>query len=66
MRAGDVAGDRQAEARAALVLIARLVEPQERPEHVLARLRRDARPVVVDMHDDEAPLAQRRDLTRRP
>ena len=44
---------------AALVLIARLVEPQERPEHVLAMLRRDARAIVVDMDDHESLLAHR-------
>ena len=36
MAAGDVAGDREPEPAVALVLIARVVEPVERPEHVVA------------------------------
>jgi len=36
VRAGDVAGDRQPQPRAALILVARIVEPQERLEHFLA------------------------------
>ena len=46
--ADGVAGDRQAESRAAEILVARGIQPEERPEHVLARLGRDARTVVVD------------------
>jgi hypothetical protein len=38
MRARDVAGDREAEAGAALVLVAGVVEPQERLEHFLAHV----------------------------
>ena len=39
VRARDVARDRQPQAGAALVLIARVVEPQERLEHFLAHVR---------------------------
>ena len=56
MRAGDVAGDGEAEAGAALVLVAGLVESHERLEHVLALLRWDARPVVVDGDEEPAGL----------
>src|SRR4051794_5247436 len=49
MGARDVAGDGKAEARAALVLVARLVEAHEGLEHLLAQLRRDAGAVVVDV-----------------
>ena len=45
----DVARDGEAEARVALVLIARLVESIEGPEGVLALVRGDAGPVVVDV-----------------
>ena len=38
----------------ALVLVARVVEPVERPEHVVAFGRRDARPVVVDLDPEPA------------
>ena len=37
MGARDVAGDGEAEAGAGLILIARLIEPDERPEHVFAQ-----------------------------
>ncbi len=47
VRACDVARDGQPQAGAALILIARIVEPQERLEHLLAHVRRDARPIVV-------------------
>ena len=43
VRARDVARDRQPQAGAALVLIARIVEPQERLEHFLAHVRRECR-----------------------
>src|ERR1700719_2384713 len=48
VRAGDVAGDRQAQSGAAFILVAGVVEPQERLEHLFAHFRWDARPVVVD------------------
>lgn len=54
MRAGDVAGDGEAEACAAAIDIARFVNPEERLEHVLAQFRRDARPVVIDRDDQIA------------
>ena len=41
MRARDVAGDRKAQAGAALILVAGVVEPQERLEHFLAHFRRE-------------------------
>src|SRR5262245_10484565 len=48
MRAGDVAGNRQPQAGAAFVLVARIVKPQERLEHLFAHARRNAGTVVVD------------------
>src|ERR1700704_2336264 len=48
MRARDVAGDRKAEARPAFILVAGIIQPQERLEHFLAHVRRNARSVVVD------------------
>src|SRR3954462_4978764 len=50
MAARNVAGDRQAEAGAAFVLVARRVQPEEGAEHVLALLGRDAGAVVIDDH----------------
>ena len=55
MALGDVARDGEAEAGVALVLIARVIEPVERLEHVGALVRRDAGAVVVDL--DAQPLA---------
>ena len=57
MRAGDVAGDRKAKAGAALVLVAGIVEPQERLEHFLAHVGRNSRPVVIDRHRQIAVIA---------
>src|SRR5262245_18396489 len=48
MRAGDVAGNRPSKARAAFVLVARIVEPQERLEHLFAQARRNAGAIVID------------------
>src|SRR5689334_3477578 len=48
MRAGDVAGDRKPEACATLVLISRVVEPQEWLEHLLAHVSRNAGAIIVD------------------
>src|SRR5436190_24360520 len=48
MRARDVAGDRQPQSGATLVLIAGIVEPQERLEHFLPHFEGNARPVVVN------------------
>ena len=61
MAAGDVAGDGQAQARAALVLVARLFEPQEGFEDLLALAFRHARPVVIDVDGEVARLALRGD-----
>src|SRR5579863_3576330 len=57
MRARDVTRDGKPEARAALILIAGVVEAQERLEHVLAHRRRNARPVVVDRDAEPAVVA---------
>ena len=57
MRAGDVARDGEPQARAAFVLIARVIEPQERLEHVLAHVGRNARPVIVDRHGQITVIA---------
>jgi hypothetical protein len=56
MAAGDVAHDRQAEPGAGFILVARRVEPVERPEHILACVGRDARTVIVD-GDGQPPAA---------
>src|SRR6516225_9815177 len=50
MRTGDIASDRQAQAGAAFILVARIIETQEWFEHILAHLRRDARSVIVHSH----------------
>ena len=55
--ARDVARDREPETGAAFVLIARVVEPQERLEHLLAQVRRDAGAVVVDGDGEPAVVA---------
>src|SRR4249920_3354071 len=52
---GDVACDGEPEPGIALVLVAGVVEPIERPEDVVALQYRDARAVVVDL--DAQPLA---------
>ena len=65
MGARDIARDGEPEAGAAFVLIARVVEPQERLEHILAQLRRNARPVVVDRHGEPAVIAVAGDRDRR-
>ena len=57
VRSRDVARDRQPQPGAAFVLVARVVEPQERLEHVLAQRHRNARPVVVDRHVEPAVIA---------
>ena len=54
MRTGDIAGDGKAEARAALVLVAGLVEAHERLEDLFAHVGGNARPVVVHMQDEPA------------
>ena len=64
MRAGDVAGDRKAEAGAALVLVAGVIEPQERLEHFLAHALRNARTVVVDRDRQIAVVAVAGDRDR--
>src|ERR1700677_911068 len=61
MGASDVAGDRQAEPRIAHVLIASLVQPQERPKDVLAMLGRNPWSVIVDVDRDETLLPPRGD-----
>ena len=49
-----------------MILVARLVQPHERAEHLFARDRRDARPVVVDMDDHEPALAHAGDVDASP
>src|SRR6202040_1714953 len=61
VRAGDVEGDREAEPGAALVLIARVIEPEKRPEHVLAPAGRNAGAVVVDVDRQKTPIPDRLD-----
>src|SRR5262249_28688164 len=62
--ARDVAGNGEPEAGAALVLIARIVEPQERLEHFLAHAGRNARTVVIDRHGEPAVIAMTGDRDR--
>ena len=57
MGARDVARDREPETGAAFVLIARVVEPQERLEHLFAQVRRDAGAVVIDGDGEPAVVA---------
>src|SRR5947208_304776 len=57
VRAGDVAGDREAQAGAALVLVAGVVEAQERLEYFLAHVVRNAGAVVVDGDREIAMVA---------
>src|SRR5664279_6424750 len=64
MRAGDVAGDGEAEAGAAFVLVAGVVEPQERLEHFLAHIGGNARSVVVDRDGQIAVIAVTLDRNR--
>ena len=47
----------KSEAAAALVLIAGIVEPQERLEHVVAQARRNARPVIIHRDGQIAMVA---------
>src|SRR5688572_16642856 len=56
MNAGDVAGDRQAEASGFGVLIAGVVEPVEGPEHLIALILRDAWPVILDLYYERTVL----------
>ncbi len=53
MAAGDIAGDREAEADALFILVAGLIEPLERLEGFLVLFGRDAGTVVI--HDDLQP-----------
>src|SRR4029079_8897790 len=55
--AGDVAGDGEAKPGAALVLVAGVVEAQKRLERLVAHVRRNAGPVVVDRHREPAMIA---------
>ena len=49
---------------AALVLIARVVEPQERLEHVFAHVRRNAGTIIVDRDGQPAVIAMSGDGDR--
>src|SRR5262249_61076051 len=64
MGAGDVARNGQPESGAAFVLIARVVEPQERLEHLFAQLRCNTGAVVV--HRDGGPAAVPMTADRTP
>ena len=57
MGAGDVAGNRKPEAGAAFVLVAGIVQPQERLEHFFAQMRGNAGSVVVDRHGQITVIA---------
>jgi hypothetical protein len=66
MGAGDIARDRQAEAGAAFIQIARFIEPEERAEHVLAFVARDTWPIIIDSDDQliGGALAAQCDIVR--
>src|SRR5271167_3157100 len=57
MRARDIARDSEAEAGAAFVLVARVVEAKKRLEHVLTQTDRDTRAVIVHRHRKPAMIA---------
>ena len=59
MRAGDVAGDGEAQAGAAFVYVAGFVEPHERLEHLLAHVGRNAWAVIVHVQQDAAVRRER-------
>src|ERR1700676_4179555 len=65
MGARDVARDREPEPGAAFVLIARVVEPQERLEHLLAHRWWDSRSIVVDGDGEPAGVAMAGDRDGR-
>src|SRR3984885_7047672 len=60
MRAGNVACDCKPQAGAAFILVARLVQAIERPEHVLAESRVYSGSIVVDNDRQELSLEGRR------
>src|SRR5712692_8571699 len=62
--AGDVAGDGEAEPGAAFVLVARVVEPQKRLEHLLAHPGRNPGAVVVHRDGQPAMIAMPGDRNR--
>ncbi len=62
MDAGDVTGDGEPKAGGTRILIARMVEAVEGPEHVLALSFRDAGTVVLDFDDKRAVLTARAHL----
>src|SRR6185295_17655332 len=57
MGAGDVARDGKAEPGAALILVARVVEPHERLEHLLAHAGWNARTIIIDRDGEPAVIA---------
>src|SRR5215212_9876603 len=57
MRARDVAGDRKSQSGAALVLVAGIIQPQERLEHFLTHVGRNAGTVIVDRDRQIAVIA---------
>ena len=64
MRACDVAGDGEAEAAAALILIAGIVEPQERLEYFLPHVLRNAGAIVIYGNREPAMVAMARNRNR--
>src|SRR4029077_20755091 len=65
VRTRNVAGNGEAETGAALILIACVVQSQERLEHVVAHRRRNPRTVVVSGDIDPAVVAMAGDRHRR-
>src|SRR5206468_9454045 len=57
MRTRDVAGDGKPKPGAALILVAGVIQPQERLEHFLAHVGGNARSVVVDGDREIAVIA---------
>src|SRR5436190_23083281 len=57
VRARNIARNGKTEPRVSLVLIARVVEPHERPEYFFAHFHWNARSVIVDIHRQPAMVA---------
>src|SRR5713101_8139522 len=65
MRARDVARNGEAQPGAALILVARVVKPQERLEHLFAQMRSDTGTVIVDGDGQPAVVAMTGNRDRR-
>src|SRR4029077_17597037 len=57
MRTRDVARDRESQTSPALILVARIIKPQEGLEHFFTQSRRNSRPVIVHGNCEVAMIA---------